>query len=141
GPESGLPRLVVPVTRNLAPWLDATLALHCGAEQEGTPYHEGRLGLAARSRDLQPGPPSLSLSADAFAAATALTSLDDLARPQVFGTRVGAGVEASAGTGRTAAGTPSVRVRAQATQYPNHRASQGGVALNPSWPYAAAPTT
>lgn len=141
GLEAGLPLLDVQVTRNLAPWLDATLALHSGAEQEGTPYHEGRLGLAARSRDLLPGPPSLSLSADAFAAATALTSLDDLARPQVFGTRVGAGVEASAGTGRTAAGTLSVRVRAQATLYPNHGAVQWGVRLNPSWRYEAAPLT
>lgn len=141
GLEAGLPLVDFRVTQPLTPWLDAGLAIHSGAELNGVPHHEGRLGLRGDWEVPVPGRPTLSLGAEAFAAATALTDVKDLATPLVFGPRVGAALDVQAGSGRTAAGTFGLRSRAEATLYPLQQQLQWGVRLNPTWRLEAAPLT
>lgn len=139
GVEGGLPLLDVRAEREVTPWLDATVSLHSGAAAGETPYHEARVGLNAEADVPIPGPPSLTVTAEAFAAATALASIYDLATPLVFGPRLGAAAGFTAATGRTAAGSFSVRTRAEATYYPSQGALQWAVRLNPTWRLDVAP--
>ncbi len=141
GLEAGRPLLDVEVTRHVATWVDARLGLHSGAELGEAPYHEGRLGLSASVEVPVAGPPTLSLSGEAFAAATALATEQDPVTPSVFGPRLGGAVGLVASTGRTAAGTFALRSRAEATLYPQQGALQWGVRLNPTWRLEAGPLT
>lgn len=142
GLEAGLPLLDLAATRAVAPWLDLSFGVHSGAELNATPYHEGRLGLAATTAvRVAPGVPAVRLRGEAFAAATALATVQDPATPAVFGPRLGAAVGLEAGSGATAVGTFALRVRAQATLYPRQDALQWGVRLNPSWRASLGPLT
>ena len=151
GIEAGAPYLDVAVSTPLEPWLTLSVGARSGAAPARRARHEGRVGLEATLPM-----PALngSVTAEVFAAITALTEHAGASQPQVAGARLGVSTTLTASTGPLRVGdvpfgTFGVEARAQATRYPYvwgesvtvDSATQWGLRVAPTWRLSTGPVT
>lgn len=151
GVMANSPYLELELVREVAPWLQAEFGVRSGAQPARASVHEGSARLTAGTSVPLLGPGSglsAALSAEAFAAITAVTPSATAASARVAGPRLGVAAAATTTWRATSVSTFSLQARSEATYYPRTWGTaaptddgrlQWGVRLAPAWRYASGP--